>query len=177
VPNALQIRPRKSVGENLERIIPALIEEFRSCLPPTPRTTEQVIQLHDSRLAGKPLRYLMEIAAPLYGAEFGESLKEVKKILDLLGRIHDCDVAVKILSDSITSLPGGKSHSRAKGQDAEEGERRREQAIESMNAVIRVQEIEKERLTDLLFATLQRWDDEQFVSSVGAIMNRSAVAA
>jgi CHAD domain-containing protein len=65
------------------------------------------------RIAGKPLRYLMESLEGSYGKEFKRSLRELEETLDLLGSIHDCDVAIATLTQyreelSIANARGGE---------------------------------------------------------------------
>jgi CHAD domain-containing protein len=50
--------------------------------------------LHRMRLAGKTLRYAMEVFEPGFQAQFSSCLEEVKRLLDSMGSIHDCDVNI-----------------------------------------------------------------------------------
>jgi CHAD domain-containing protein len=51
-------------------------------------------KLHAMRIAGKRLRYTMEIFAPLYDDELKPFILVMKDIQDLLGEFHDADVWV-----------------------------------------------------------------------------------
>ena len=53
---------------------------------------KQVQQHHAMRIAGKRLRYTVEIAKPVYRGQLDSSIEVVREIQDLLGDIHDCDV-------------------------------------------------------------------------------------
>lgn len=57
--------------------------------------------LHQMRIAAKNLRYNMELFSPFYPDSFQYHLKEIKKIQEYLGDIHDEDVQVKTLRKRI----------------------------------------------------------------------------
>lgn len=61
---------------------------------------EAVAEHHATRIAAKKLRYTMEIYGPVYRNNLEKPLARVKKIQEILGDIHDCDVWI----DQITSL-------------------------------------------------------------------------
>jgi CHAD domain-containing protein len=48
--------------------------------------------LHDTRIAAKRLRYLLEITEPSFGPPAKNGAKVARRLQDLLGEIHDCDV-------------------------------------------------------------------------------------
>jgi CHAD domain-containing protein len=54
---------------------------------------------HLMRIAAKKLRYTMEIFAPLYGTDLRDALRAVKRVQELLGSIHDCDVWIQTLPE------------------------------------------------------------------------------
>ena len=54
---------------------------------------------HLMRIAAKKLRYTMEIFAPLYGTDLRDPLRAVKRVQELLGLIHDCDVWIQTLPE------------------------------------------------------------------------------
>jgi CHAD domain-containing protein len=61
---------------------------------------EAVAEHHATRIAAKKLRYTMEIYGAVYRNNLAKPLSRVKKIQEILGDIHDCDVWI----DQITSL-------------------------------------------------------------------------
>ena len=61
---------------------------------------EAVAEHHATRIAAKKLRYTMEIYGSIYRHNLVKPLARVKKIQEILGDIHDCDVWI----DQITSL-------------------------------------------------------------------------
>jgi len=72
---------------------------------------EAVAEHHATRIAAKKLRYTMEIYGPLYRNNLKKPLARVKKIQEILGDVHDCDVWI----DQITSLLlRERSHLRSK---------------------------------------------------------------
>jgi CHAD domain-containing protein len=58
-------------------------------------------KLHAMRIAGKHLRYTMEIFSPLYDQALLPFIDTMKNIQDQLGEIHDCDVWVSWLPEFI----------------------------------------------------------------------------
>ena len=61
---------------------------------------EAVAEHHATRIAAKKLRYTMEIYGPVYRNSLRKPLARVKKIQEILGDLHDCDVWI----DHITLL-------------------------------------------------------------------------
>ena len=61
----------------------------------------RVEELHNMRIAAKRLRYTMEIFAPCFGSEFSDALNRVEKIQERIGAIHDCDVLVPLLTQTL----------------------------------------------------------------------------
>ena len=53
---------------------------------------EAVAEHHATRIAAKKLRYTMEIYGTVYRNDLKKHLARVKKIQEILGDIHDCDV-------------------------------------------------------------------------------------
>ena len=53
---------------------------------------DAVAEHHAMRIAAKKLRYTIEIYAPLYRLGLNKYLSRVKKIQEILGDMHDCDV-------------------------------------------------------------------------------------
>jgi hypothetical protein len=56
------------------------------------------------RIAGKPMRYIMEIILPLAGAQFKECYDEIKNTVELMGDIHDCDVFIPALTSHLKEV-------------------------------------------------------------------------
>lgn len=83
--------PAGPLGRNAQRIVEVRLAEVRSF---TPRALDpgEVEALHDMRIAAKRLRYVLEIAEPALGPAARDGAKAARKLQDLLGEIHDCDV-------------------------------------------------------------------------------------
>ena len=56
-------------------------------------------QHHQMRIAAKRLRYTMELFRPAYEGDLDGCLSAMKKLQDLLGDLHDCDVWLQLLPD------------------------------------------------------------------------------
>jgi CHAD domain-containing protein/CYTH domain-containing protein len=64
------------------------------------RTIEDQEEAHDARIAGKRIRYLLEplaLAVPLAG----ELVGRLKSLQDLLGEMHDADVAAQLIASAM----------------------------------------------------------------------------
>lgn len=61
---------------------------------------DAVAEHHAMRIAAKKLRYTMEVYAPLYRRNLKKPLIRVKKIQEILGDLHDCDVWI----DTVTAM-------------------------------------------------------------------------
>ena len=53
---------------------------------------DNIEELHAMRIAGKHLRYTMEVFGPIYGNALDPHIRAMKDVQDLLGDIHDNDV-------------------------------------------------------------------------------------
>jgi CHAD domain-containing protein len=54
--------------------------------------------LHEMRIAGKPLRYALELSEGCFNGGFDEYFQDVKKMIQWLGDVHDIDEAIAALS-------------------------------------------------------------------------------
>ena len=62
---------------------------------------DAVYEHHALRIAAKKLRYTLETYAPLYRRGFTKPIARIKKVQDLLGDIHDCDVWIEQMTLAI----------------------------------------------------------------------------
>jgi CHAD domain-containing protein len=83
--------PEAPLGDNAERIIRVRLDELTSFMPKAEDPNE-VVALHDMRIAAKRLRYILEVTGDCFGPYASNAVKMVKDLQDLLGEIHDCDV-------------------------------------------------------------------------------------
>lgn len=88
--------PDGPLDENLRRIVLVRLDELHSFVPAVLDPDEQDA-LHHMRIAAKRLRYILEVAAPLFGPGAERGAKEARKLQDLIGDIHDCDVSLPIV--------------------------------------------------------------------------------
>src|ERR1041384_1504033 len=113
VTGTIRLRRGRSFLDQALQIVDELRLRFLSLQEEALRHPEEPEKLHQMRIAGKPLRYLMESLEGSYGKEFKRSLRELEETLDLLGSIHDCDVAIATLTQyreelSIANARGGE---------------------------------------------------------------------
>lgn len=84
--------PDGSLAENAEKIVSARLDELWSFAPDV-LDPSKVDELHQMRIAAKRLRYVLEVTAEsCFGPYAVAAEKRVKRLQDLLGEIHDCDV-------------------------------------------------------------------------------------
>ncbi len=84
----------ESFKENIRIVLPVIFDDFFALKEIVTLYPLRKNMLHDMRKAGKPLRYAMELGEYCFGAEFSKQLDEVKKVVELLGEIHDADVII-----------------------------------------------------------------------------------
>lgn len=58
---------------------------------------DAIAEHHAMRIAAKKLRYTMEVYAPLYRRGLKKPLLRIKKIQEILGNLHDCDVWIDLV--------------------------------------------------------------------------------
>ena len=85
--------PDGALADNAERIVRVRLDELCGFMP-TAADPEQVVALHDMRIAAKRLRYILEVTGPCFGTYAKTATKLTKDLQDLLGEIHDCDVHI-----------------------------------------------------------------------------------
>jgi CHAD domain-containing protein len=83
--------PEGRLADNAEKIVRVRLDELTSFMPKA-ADAEEIVALHDMRIAAKRLRYVLEITGSCFGPYAANAVKQVKELQDLLGEIHDCDV-------------------------------------------------------------------------------------
>jgi hypothetical protein len=99
------VDPDGMAAGEVAKIVAVRLDELCSFMPAA-RDPAAMHTLHDMRIAAKRLRYVLELFAPSFGAYAGEARKQAKKLQDLLGEIHDCDVTrprIRAVSDELRS--------------------------------------------------------------------------
>jgi hypothetical protein len=61
---------------------------------------------HAMRIAAKKVRYTLEIYRPLYSGRLKKPLVHLKKLQEILGELHDCDVWAGIIAGVIAQDAG-----------------------------------------------------------------------
>jgi CHAD domain-containing protein len=92
---------RRSVAVNARRILPRLVADYfrevRGFLAKDRRPPE----LHRMRLAGKRLRYTLELFRPCYGPGLDQRLTALKDLQDSLGDVNDAVASDALLAHRI----------------------------------------------------------------------------
>ena len=76
------------------------LEEFLS-FEPYLADPDAITEHHAMRIAAKKLRYTIEVYGPVYRLSLKKPLRRVKKVQEILGDIHDCDVWIDTLTKMI----------------------------------------------------------------------------
>jgi CHAD domain-containing protein len=92
------LKPDLRLDDAAARIVAVRLGELTK-LAGKAQTPEAVEELHDTRIAAKRLRYVLEITAPCFGPYAATAIKKVKDLQDLLGEIHDCDEMLPRLAE------------------------------------------------------------------------------
>lgn len=88
------IDPAGGLADNAQRIVETRLDEVYSFVPAALDPAE-VDALHDMRIAAKRLRYVLEVTAgPCFGPYAEEAAGRARDLQDVIGEIHDCDVAL-----------------------------------------------------------------------------------
>lgn len=88
------VDPHGAMADGLEKIVRVRVDELFA-LAAAARDPAEVRAAHDLRIAAKRLRYVLEIAAePCFGPYAKAAIKRCRELQDLLGELHDCDVAL-----------------------------------------------------------------------------------
>jgi hypothetical protein len=103
--------PEAGLADNAERIVLVRLDELCGFMPRA-ADPDEVVALHDMRIAAKRLRYILEVTGPCFGPYAKTATKMAKDLQDLLGEIHDCDVQVpetaafaeRLLADDVSAL-------------------------------------------------------------------------
>jgi CHAD domain-containing protein len=78
---------------------------------------DAIAEHHAIRIAAKKLRYTLEVYGPLYRRGLKKPLSRIKKIQEILGDLHDCDVwidtvMVMLVKERLTSQAAGRQKMR-----------------------------------------------------------------
>jgi hypothetical protein len=97
--------PDGPLEQNLRRIVSVRLGELRSFAPAVGDPTASDA-LHDMRIAAKRLRYVLEMGEPVLGAAARNGAKQMRRVQDLLGELHDCDEGVPRVLAQVERMRG-----------------------------------------------------------------------
>jgi len=98
------IGKKKSFDQNICVVIPMMYDYFIGHAATVIHHPRSVNELHQMRIEGKPLRYLMELSQEGFGEEFRVCLKQIKDMIEVMGRVHDYDVAIPMIRQHIEEI-------------------------------------------------------------------------
>ena len=84
---------KSTFAETMRDSIGDLADDFASAVAAARKNDDSIEMLHKMRITGKPLRYAMELAETVYPGGFKDYFQEIKSIIQLVGNVHDIDVA------------------------------------------------------------------------------------
>jgi CHAD domain-containing protein len=87
-----EVKHKKSLRENFQHILPEIFNDFISHSAVVTSKPMRKDALHQMRITGKPLRYLMELGERAFSEDYKKCGEEIKNMIELMGEIHDCDV-------------------------------------------------------------------------------------
>jgi CHAD domain-containing protein len=157
-----RIRPGKSLRENAQLIVPLMVDRFLSFKERVIGHPRLKQDLHRMRLAGKSLRYAMEVFEPGFPGEFSSCLESVKQLLDMMGSIHDCDVNIPRLQGYLKEIRvfnrlSRDTHSRI--------------STVALTTLIREQSAQRRALFAQMSAHLEQWERDSFTNALLESMN------
>ena len=156
-----QLKLRQTFRQNGARLIPYLLEQFLSWQKKVVRREDEKENLHEMRLAGKRLRYVLEIYRPVYGKTFAACLKEITGLLDIMGAIHECDVADVVLRDYLEEV---KVHNQVIADQAHK------LSIAVIQDLIRKEHSKRKHLFMEMQKILWKWESERFKINLSDIV-------
>jgi CHAD domain-containing protein len=95
--------PDGPLADNIARIVAVRLDELCGFMPQAADPAE-IEALHDLRIAAKRLRYLLELFAPSFGPYAATAARKARKLQDLVGEIHDCDVTIPRVEAVVAEL-------------------------------------------------------------------------
>ena len=99
-----------SSASNGRRVLPGLASEFLALGRETLAAEPTPGQLHQLRLAGKHLRYSLELFRGHYGADLQGIIQTLKTFQGALGEISDCDATEDLIrSEGLAGTTGGEA--------------------------------------------------------------------
>jgi CHAD domain-containing protein len=85
------LNPGGPLSPNIAQIVAVRLAELRGIADAALAADASEAQ-HDTRIAAKRLRYVLEIFAPCLGGEAEAARSAAKQLQSVLGDLHDCDL-------------------------------------------------------------------------------------
>ena len=94
----VKLDPDTRFGEGILAILSVRLDELYS------GDAGDAGDLHDMRIAAKRVRYILEVAEPVFGEPAKRGVKTMKQLQDILGDIHDCDELLPLVEGHVEKL-------------------------------------------------------------------------
>lgn len=95
--------PAGTLADNLARIVVVRVDEV-CAFAATAVDPSEVVALHNMRIAAKRLRYVLELGDGCFGPYARTAVRWARDLQELLGEIHDCDVALPRVLERLDAL-------------------------------------------------------------------------
>jgi len=161
----VRLKLDRSFREHAVQILPAMLGKFLSFRDQIENGGRDTDRLHRMRIAGKPLRYMMEASQPAFGAEFASCLREIEEALSVMGAIHECDVSIPVLADF---------HEEMKILNARVRDPKTDLQAKPVSNLVRLQKRKRSKLLRDLKTMLARWEREDFPARLAKSMEQRA---
>ncbi|HLP17396.1 MAG TPA: CHAD domain-containing protein [Bacteroidota bacterium] len=143
------------------RVAPTLLDAFCAHAKDVTAHPDSTKRLHKMRIDGKRVRYGMEQFTDAFSAQYEQCLEEVKRLLDVMGSIHDCDVNLPRLMRRIRAVG---DHTHSGGTDA------------ALAGALRALKERRSALFETMRQTLECWQREDFRTVLVRSMESAADA-
>lgn len=164
----IRTKPRRSLRENALPVIPPLFDGMMARAGRVEGHPLRRDDLHAMRIAGKPLRYAMEIFETSFGKEYAACFEEVKGLIELLGDIHDADVAADRLKEFLREMCLYNRRVRGRADRMSTG---------GLRELVRAVREKRARDFTRLCETMKRWREEGFQMRLLAAIGAATAAA
>jgi CHAD domain-containing protein len=151
----------RSLRENAAELFPLLLKEVMSYKERVISHPEDAEALHQMRIAGRPMRYVMEAFAPAFGKSYGKKLKELKNLLEIAGDVHDCDVMMGMLGKDVAPPEGAPQGLAAVGLPPR-----------GMTALLEAERNRRNAMYSKLCDTLASWDARKFRDALARTLEK-----
>ena len=98
-----KLDPALPLAENAARIVAVRLDEMRA-LAIDALAPPQAEAQHDMRIAAKRLRYILETTGFCFGREAKTAVRSARRLQDVLGALHDCDVMLPLVEEHLHEL-------------------------------------------------------------------------